>query len=273
MVIDEYSVMSLLIEMSISGATSSIGLGTAFSIEVNNQHYIITNWHNVTGRNPDTNEPISSTGLCDPDIMNICFFTNTIGLWALKTINLKDENGNKLWVEHPLGSEVDVVAIPYTPSDDIFIRNLDLKTRELEIEIYPSISVSIIGYPNGLTSFGKFPIWKTGHVASDIDLDYGNKPIFLIDATTRSGMSGSPVVFRGSGSVQFKTGIKLGKRTKFLGVYSGRIDKESEIGRVWKPVVVDEIISNYESNKNINSQNLTLIKYISYITPSPFKAQ
>lgn len=247
MTIDEYSVMSLYIEMSLDGATDPIGMGTAFSVQKDNQNFLITNWHNVTGRNPETNKPLSSSGICDPDEMKVWFFTNTIGLWVPKTIKLKNSEGKNLWIEHPLGQQVDVVAIPYESTSDIFVKNLDLETSKLDIVIFPSLSVSIIGYPNGLTSGGKFSIWKTGHIASEMDLNFNGQSVFLIDATTRSGMSGSPVVLRSSGGTQFSTGIKLGKYTKFLGIYSGRIDGNSEIGRVWKPNVIYEILNKTNS--------------------------
>jgi hypothetical protein len=86
------------------------------------------------------------------------------------------------------------------------------------------MTVSIIGYPYGLATAHAWPIWKTGHIASDIDLDYDGRPAFLIDATARSGMSGSPVVHRTSGGfttrsgdVIYSTGVR--PATRFLGVY------------------------------------------------------
>ncbi len=101
----------------------------------------------------------------------------------------------------------------------------------------------VIGFPLGLAAAGKLPIWKTGHVASDIDINYDGKPIFLIDATTKPGMSGSPVVALVKGLRRTSTGWNLGggEFIRFLGIYSGRIG-DSEIGRVWKPEVLDEIL-------------------------------
>lgn len=240
MKIDEYSIMSVHIEMYIDGAENSIGTGTGFTVQNGTQNYLITNWHIVTGRNPNTKESLN--GPCDPDVIKVWFFTLTIGKWLLKTIRLRDELGNKLWIEHPMGSYFDVVAIPFVPSDDIYIKNLDLETAKIPLKMYPSREVSIIGYPSVLSAGGKFPIWKKGHVASEMDLDFETKPVFLIDATTRSGMSGSPVVLRESGMVEMEDHITTGRYTKFLGVYSGRLDNDSEIGRVWKPIVVTEII-------------------------------
>jgi hypothetical protein len=110
-----------------------------------------------------------------------------------------------------------------------------------------AMPVSIIGFPLGLTGPGVFPIWKTGHIASDPDLDYGGTPSFLIDATTRGGMSGSPVVLRLTGGFEMRKGGFIlagsGISTLFLGVYSGRLNDQSEIGKVWKPQLVSEILA------------------------------
>ena len=75
---------------------------------------------------------------------------------------------------------------------------------------------------------------------------------FLIDSRTRSGQSASPVVCRfnpGEDSVEWK-GVKLtpiGYIDIFLGVYSGRINTDSDLGYVWKPSIVREIVHEIES--------------------------
>src|SRR5688572_975394 len=107
MKIDEYSIMSLFLEMYIDGGTLPIGIGTGFSVKVDQQNYLITNWHMVTGRNHQTNEQLWK--VADPDIVKVWFFTNTIGRWLRKSIRIRDVNGNKLWLEHPQGRNLDVV--------------------------------------------------------------------------------------------------------------------------------------------------------------------
>lgn len=76
-------------------------------------------------------------------------------------------------------------------------------------------------------------------------MDYDGKPTFLIDATTRGGMSGSPVVLRLTGGYPTRNGgmvLAGGMATKFLGVYAGRIHDDVEIGYVWRPGLVIEIL-------------------------------
>jgi SEC-C motif len=107
--------------------------------------------------------------------------------------------------------------------------------------------VSVIGYPLGLKCGEGWPIWKTGHIASDPDIDFQlGRPAFLIDATTCEGMSGAPVVIRNTSGYQTKNGghiLAAGVTTKFIGIYAGRIHKLSEIGRVWRPFLIHEILA------------------------------
>jgi len=244
--IDPLSCIPLFIDMFKN--EQSIAIGTCFVVKKNEEYFIITNWHCVTGRNPDTNEPLSKIiENVDPDTLKIFFHGKSLGHWKVKTIPLLDSDKKPTWIGHGKGSAIDVVAIPFGPiKDDMKIYDLDLKLKDTDLIIRPSETVSIIGFPNGIASAGKFPIWKTGHIASDIDLDWKNLPCFLIDATTKSGMSGSPVMVRRVGSAQTSKGMTLGgTKLRWLGIYSGRIDEKSEIGMVWKPDVIEEIIDKF----------------------------
>jgi hypothetical protein len=62
--------------------------------------------------------------------------------------------------------------------------------------------VYIIGYLEGINvgngvliggaPHGGWPIWMTGHIASDPGLDYYGRPVYLINASTGGGLSGAP---------------------------------------------------------------------------------
>ena len=240
--IDEFSVKSLYLETYIN--ERQIGIATGFAVKKNGLNYIITNWHVVTCRNPADNQPIIA-GVSDPNILKVWFHGQQLGQWLRKDIQIVDASGNKLWLEHSRGREVDAVAIPFDITPDVKVYDIDLALAEFDLMVYPSESVSIIGFPQGITSNGKLPIWKTGHVASDIDIDWGGKPAFLIDATTKSGMSGSPVIAKRVSIYQTSQGNTIGNAARFLGVYSGReIDQSGiEVGYVWKPKVINEIIT------------------------------
>jgi hypothetical protein len=91
-------------------------------------------------------------------------------------------------------------------------------------------------------------VWATGFVASDPDLNYNQLPVMLIDCRTRPGQSGSPVIAFRRGNFnagQGVMGITAGPIQKFIGIYSGRIHKDSDIGMVWKVSAIQELINSF----------------------------
>ena len=218
-----------------------LGSGTGFVIRAGDDHYVVTNWHVVSGRDPSTGQPLSPTGGIPNRLAVWHHLKSKLGTWSERSIALDPSP----WLEHPvLGHRADVVAIPLHPDDDVQLYPLDLSLADADMIVSPSEPLSIIGFPFGLSSGGRFPIWKTGHLASDLDLNYNDLPVLLIDATTRSGMSGSPVVARRQGMIRTSKGFTMGTGStdRFLGVYSGRIHDQADVGMVWKPEVLTEIL-------------------------------
>jgi len=223
-----------------------LSTATGFIVEKNKNQYLITNWHVVSGRHPDSNQVLHPQGKT-PDAIFVWHHGKTLGTWVRKREALYDQKGNKRWIEHKTGRSVDLAALPLEViTEDIQIYPFDLSLADVNMVPEVAMPVSIIGFPVGLTSAGFFPIWKTGHIALEPNLDYLRKPLFLIDATTREGMSGSPVVLRMSGGYKTRNGSRImsssGYQTLFLGVYSGRLPRDSEIGRVWRYSLIKEIL-------------------------------
>lgn len=236
--VDPLSVSSLLLEPARDNKT--LGRATGFIVELAGRPYLITNRHVVECTDKETGDPANEIDI---------FYHAARGLydWERRKEPLYS-NGTHLWVEHPIDKSFDVIALPLQSVDcDILIRPFDLSLANSNIDACPSMPVSVIGFPLGLTMAGGWPIWKTGHIATDPDLDYNQKPVFLIDATTRGGMSGSPVVLRQFGGYNTRDGgysLSPGVHTRFMGIYSGRIHKDSEIGMVWPPHVISEILGS-----------------------------
>ncbi len=237
---DELSAIPLFLQSSIGTASFP---ATGFIVVHHERYYLITNWHVVTGRNAESNQVLSNLGIADPDRITIWFHSNKkLGVWHPKTELLLNPDGSRKWLEHPLGRKVDVVALPITNIADVVIYKLDLGLASTDLIVSPSEPVSILGFPLGMSSLGMFPIWKTGHIASEVTAGYRGQPIFLVDATTKPGMSGSPVIARRIGMRTTSKGITTGSAPKFLGVYSGRIHEAADIGLVWKPEVLNDIL-------------------------------
>lgn len=193
----------------------------------------------------------------------------------------------KLWLEHPIyKGKIDIIAIDITSiclNSKVNLGEIvgydyvemPLYDQLLKKQNVPQVTqqVYIIGYPYGYTttSNGYLPIWTSGTIASEyeknltVPFDYIYRidkivekidnekedvlkekmreelkniyhfeaPSFLIDSKTREGQSGSPVI--------------LGNTTILLGIYSGRINANSDLGYVWKAELIKEII---ESNNH-----------------------
>ena len=254
--VHRFSVQSLMLRLLANG--NYLSLATGFVVEREGRFFLITNYHVLAGRHPDTGRALDSA-LALPDTVHITHHSShRLGSWSYVTEPLLDAEGLPLFYTHPKnspGSVIDVVALPLTDlPDSVKHEPAEMsKTKPAltpaDMAIWPSTSVSVVGFPEGLRSAGYFPVWKTGHIASDPDLDHGNLPSFLIDATTRSGMSGSPVYLISMGGYPLRDGggIVLGSAEAFLGVYASRVVpalEAIEIGRVWKPQVIDEIIAH-----------------------------
>ncbi len=241
--VDPLSARSLSLITSIGD--TAIATATGFIVKHQNKHFLITNWHVVTGKDPSTGkieDPFGRT----PTVIAIWYHAKTLGNWVRKIESLYSPKGKPNWIEHPLGSKVDVVAFPLSSHSGVQIYPFDLTLANTDMVPAVAMPVSIIGFPFGLSGPGKFPIWKTGHIATDPELDYDNMPVFLIDATTRPGMSGSLVVLRLTGGYETKSGGAMmassGMATLFLGIYSAQ-QTDSEIGKVWRPEVITEILN------------------------------
>jgi hypothetical protein len=222
-----------------------IGQGTCFFIKVHGHPILVTNWHVVSGRHYFTRELASHGGI--PNKLEVFMHVvDQLGTWRAHEFDLLSSNGNPRWTEL---RNADVVLLPVNIPSELTCYPVDLALGETDIQLFPSSDVSIVGYPNGQTGLGKFPIWKTGHMATDYEIDYFDAPSFLIDATTKQGMSGSPVYARRAGSYQTSQGdliMSTGIATKFLGVYSGRIPEDgqldSSVGIVWKAEVIESLL-------------------------------
>lgn len=241
--LDHLTTISLFVQVLHDG--NVLGSATGFVVEHGGAHFLITNWHVVAGRHADTGDPLGNEF---PTHLRIWHHTQSLGTWEAFPQALIDESGESTWLEHPRRREIDVVAVPIDPSiQGIQLFPLDLSLANTDLATFCAMPIHIIGFPLGLSAGGRFPVWKTGHVASEPELDINAKPVFLIDATTRGGMSGSPVVARQIGSYLNRSGnlvVRPGAITRFLGVYSGRLEATSEIGRVWKPDVISAILES-----------------------------
>jgi len=139
------------------------------------------------------------------------------------------------------------VALPLTDLDDVEVFPYDPSNPGTPIFVGPADAVSVIGFPFGIAAGGALAVWATGFLASEPKVDFDGLPIQLIDCRTRQGQSGSPVLaYRAGGMIAMENGgtaAFTGPVEKFIGIYSGRINKESDLGLVWKASAISELIA------------------------------
>ena len=235
-IIDPISVCSLRVECRVNGR--QLGTATGFVVQGTAGPLLATNWHVLSGRSPTTGQPLSPTGALPDELVVLHHVHGKLGTWAPRSESLYVGDVRR-WREHPEGKAVDVATLPLSDLDhSVQLFPLDLALADADVSIQVAMEVSVIGFPFGLAVDGALPIWKTGHVASDPDFGYQNRPAFLVDVTSREGMSGSPVVRRVYDNFRGRDGsahVAAGPQTRFLGIYSGRIHELADVGLVWRP--------------------------------------
>lgn len=276
------SIKSLYIETCFEylGELSVISTATGFLVKQDNRIFLLTNRHVVTGKNNFTGEILDKNNSAIPNKLQVYINNEVvtksrkINMWnngvviSLYKNNEIDEN-NKLWIEHPLyKNKIDLIAIDLT--DYILKRekgllkyykkvNTLLYYKELNNNdnIQVTDQVFVIGFPYGCVTNIKayLPVWTSGTIASEYDMNlvlplYKENsniethefPSFLIDSKTREGQSGSPVI---SYNRTMKSAI-------LLGIYSGRVNANSDLGYVWKTELIKELLNcNMEGNNSV----------------------
>lgn len=168
-----------------------------------------------------------------------------------KDLPLYDNDDRPLWLMHPVHKrKIDVVALPLEePDAETDYCPINTQPRETELLIAISMDVFVLGYPFGAAPPG-FPVWKRGSIASEPQLAELTNNHFLIDTSSRPGMSGGPVIRRSWGAhvkEQAAVSITAGEATRLVGVYSGRLRTrdpfEAQLGMVWPASLVLEIIA------------------------------
>jgi hypothetical protein len=244
--IDIYSLSAKPIEPRFEKV--SLGHATGFTWAAEDEVYLITNWHVVTGRSPTTGKHLHSQN-AEPDRLIVEFDLRdpigSRGPMELPLYNRKD--GDPMWLEHPMARGIDVVAIPLPALPGAYPHPINLMlTSPMAISV--SLDAFIIGYPFGIST-GPFPIWKRASIASEPEVLVNREHYFFVDSASRQGMSGAPVIARAWGLYQAEGGDQggdPGAHNKFLGIYSGRMGAEDELqaqlGRVWHGRLIDGII-------------------------------
>jgi hypothetical protein len=214
--------------------------------------YLITNRHVVTGQN-------SLDGLKVPDnppaisALRVAMHrAGRRGTWMPVALRLGDEDGRPYWLEHPVhGPRMDVIGLPLgsiLEDDGLHLIAYPRTGPDARMEL--GTELQVIGFPVGFDPIhdgAALGVWTRGTIAWPPSLPWRNLPAFLIDCRSRHGQSGSPVIFAASEFTPYRHAsgrIATGPMHELIGVYSGRIHEDSDIGVVWKRDAVREIVES-----------------------------
>ena len=239
---------------------------TAIIVAHENQQFLVTAGHVVTGRHSVTGQPLGLGGT--PRQLSVRLPHSS--LWTSHywiSLPLWSADDEPLWLQHPTGPVIDVAAIPIPPEirfcdkngveqPDVFgIEGIILPGLpwQIDVPLGPiSLDVTdelkVVGYPFGVTGGAGLAIWTHGHIATELKFDHDGLPMYLIDAPTREGQSGAPVVFfsrSGQFPVSDGIGASLGPNLlRYMGLYSGRVDEHLDLGRVFRTSAVLEVLTS-----------------------------
>tara|TARA_R110000787_G_scaffold102346_2_gene208365 strand:+ start:909 stop:1700 length:792 start_codon:yes stop_codon:yes gene_type:complete len=247
---DYFSMMALPVKLYQD--VNYLGPATAFCYEYNGNNYLVSNWHVFSGRNPDTGQPLSSTGAIPSKICILMHGIEPGSYYDEVSFELYGKNEEALWLQHQDGQTIDIAAINISElfaGPKLYFANAHEHLKD-RLTLRVTDEVFITGFPRGLTKQGIFPVWKRGTIAAEPNiLVDGSDATFLVDTATREGMSGSPVFKRMNKEFtdyRDDSGTTKVNITHLIGVYSGRFGGDdglsAQLGRVWKTDKIREVL-------------------------------
>lgn len=259
-VIDQLSLHPL--HLTIFGkARNELGTGTGFLAQGPTGRLLLTARHLVTGlgrQGPTYTEVFKQK----PASILIRHHTGNPPIGLNNEVQLYDGEGRASWFEDPEWRCLsDIAAVPVaeqpdettalTALDDLILTFRLKQAVELQtptLRLLPAEVVSVIGYPFGESVY-TLPIWATGFVASEPSFTYNGPGSMLIDCRARQGQSGSPVFAKRLGDLVLSDGQHVvfdGTAHCFVGMYVGRLNKESDLGIVYRAPALRRLVERCE---------------------------
>ena len=232
--------------------------------------FLVTNYHVLTGSAPDEKkQPIG----------------NRIRFYLHRS---RDQTGDVKEVQYPLFTtkgtavwlnsstypmaDVAVIPLPSLLYEGTALGVLDEKWVQTRLRLRPASGATLIGYPYGfLDNVNFLPVWKTGSIASEPDVDFGGEPVLLVDVSSFPGMSGAPVCAIRTGTYETMDGWTSGPtKRQFIGDYASMqmlkekryikqlqtqkkygitLSQSLELGHVWKAKVLHDIMNGFDLDK------------------------
>jgi hypothetical protein len=226
--------------------------------------FLVTNYHVVTGHAP------LSPGARQGDRIRIALHQDADDLerFTEYELPLYDVHDEPVWTGSEAYPNADVVLVPL-PAKVLPLYVFTEEHTRSDIRIRAASAATLLGYPYGFFDRRHLlPIWKTGHVASEPDVDFEGEPTFLVDVSAFPGMSGSPVLAVATGIYESEDGtMRSGRIRRLMGIFSSMpvihrpivtnapsadpaqrpmtTDVSLQLGYVWKSALIADIARRY----------------------------
>ncbi|MGN7978188.1 hypothetical protein ACTJJ4_11500 [Microbacterium sp. 22195] len=234
-------------------------VATGFVAGREDARFLVSNRHVFTGRN-ERNELLTDNARI-PIQMRVTFAASTLNQTYEAIFPLFDDDRVSTWRQHPIhGKYVDVAAALLPESLNQHIADLPITLdgkasigdQRLLPKVTPGQTVFAIGFPFGANGGDRHAgIWVGATVATEPGFNLDGKPRFMIDGAVREGLSGAPVyafwppsstVPISDPSTTMTAAMMQGSTSAMIGIYSGRLRPDAQLGFVWKLPYIEDIL-------------------------------
>ncbi|GGF40794.1 S1 family peptidase [Echinicola rosea] len=230
--------------------------------------FLVTNYHVLTGSAPlEKKAPIG-----DNISFNIHISKDNPEKVKEFRFPLYTSENKPVWLVNEDNKEADLAIIPMPTQvyqEAEIVNCINEKWAKNKLKVRTTTRTSVVGYPYGYyDKKNSLPIWKTGSIASEPDVDFDGKKLIVLDISAFPGMSGAPVFARAQGMYEtIDGGMQGGVINKFIGVYAsmqmltknkfleqlvnqtpvGIKDQESlQLGHVWKASLIFDVLNKFD---------------------------
>lgn len=186
---------TLVLQLANDGSETLISHGSGCFWRHNGVVYLLTARHVLTGRSPFDDSILSEAGYIPKRIRvhPMMLLENGSYIRASTEIELPEVGG---YLEDPkfdeLRTDIAAVACFTDPQKKCFCIN---DSNEIFENVFTHVAMecAIVDYPTQRFGNLMMPVWRRGAIASEPMLPVDGRPMFLVDAATSPGFSGSPV--------------------------------------------------------------------------------
>ncbi len=225
---------TLIKQLSNDGKDTVLSHGSGCFWRHNGDVFILTARHVLTGRSPFDDTILSQENQYIPKRITV-FPTVTANpnAWLRQNLTVEINHDPPNFLQDPefdqLRTDIAALFLCHDEPAQICCLNDD---NSIFGELFTLVGMdcSVVGYPTPHFSGLMVHIWKRGSIALETNLQLDRKPMFLLDANTSPGFSGSPVfrqhfgplpVLQDDSSIELK--VDNVRTISFVGIYAGRL--------------------------------------------------